>query len=196
MRSSPRLIAASSQSRTTEQWIKCHREGKQSRTDNCKLTKVYIFILSNPNENEPFEDQKSLNEYVPFGPRCEKTCLRWFANNKVTDQSLISAFVICLFESIIYKLMILAKFQFLGKLCSWAGWFGYDHFGNLEDRFSRVEAHFIQIFTVCKIKLILQKYNIWAVTCDFQQCGILTNVDSDKPVQSPFKLRNWMMFGQ
>ena len=23
----------------------------------------------------------------------------------------------------------------------------------------------------------------WAMTCDFQQCGILTSVDSDKPVQ-------------
>ena len=32
--------------------------------------------------------------------------------------------------------------------------------------------------------------NIWAVTCDFQQCGILTNVDSVEPVQLPFKLRN------
>ena len=31
---------------------------------------------------------------------------------------------------------------------------------------------------------------IGAVTCDFQQCGILTNVDSDEPVQPPFKLRN------
>ena len=25
---------------------------------------------------------------------------------------------------------------------------------------------------------------------DFQQCGILTSVDSDEPVQPPFKLRN------
>ena len=31
---------------------------------------------------------------------------------------------------------------------------------------------------------------IWAATCDFQQCGILTSVDSDEPVQTPFKLRN------
>ena len=31
---------------------------------------------------------------------------------------------------------------------------------------------------------------IWAVTCDFQQCGILTSVDSGKYVQPPFKLRN------
>ena len=28
------------------------------------------------------------------------------------------------------------------------------------------------------------------VTCDFQQCGILTSVDSDEPLQPPFKLRN------
>ena len=27
-------------------------------------------------------------------------------------------------------------------------------------------------------------------TCDFQQCGILTCVDSDESVQSPFKFRN------
>ena len=31
---------------------------------------------------------------------------------------------------------------------------------------------------------------VWAVTRDFQQCGILTSVDSDQPVQSPFKLRD------
>ena len=29
-----------------------------------------------------------------------------------------------------------------------------------------------------------------AVTYDFQQCGILTSVNSDEPVQPPFKLRN------
>ena len=28
------------------------------------------------------------------------------------------------------------------------------------------------------------------MTCDFQQCGILTSVDSYKPVQPPVKLRN------
>ena len=27
------------------------------------------------------------------------------------------------------------------------------------------------------------------MTCDFQQCGILTSVDSDEPVLPPFKLR-------
>ena len=29
-----------------------------------------------------------------------------------------------------------------------------------------------------------------AATCNFQHCGILTNVDSDEPVQPHFKLRN------
>ena len=28
------------------------------------------------------------------------------------------------------------------------------------------------------------------MTCDFQQCGILTSVDSDEPLQPPSKLRN------
>ena len=31
---------------------------------------------------------------------------------------------------------------------------------------------------------------IWAMTYDFQQCGILTSVDSDEPVQLPFKRRH------
>ena len=30
---------------------------------------------------------------------------------------------------------------------------------------------------------------IEAVTCDFQQCGILTSVHSEQPVQPPFRLR-------
>ena len=32
--------------------------------------------------------------------------------------------------------------------------------------------------------------NVLATTYDFQQCGILTSVDSDEHVQPPFKLRN------
>ena len=48
-------------------------------------------------------------DHLPFGPQREKTCLRGFANNKGADQpvhphSLISAFVIRLFESIISRL--------------------------------------------------------------------------------------------
>ena len=30
----------------------------------------------------------------------------------------------------------------------------------------------------------------WAATCDFQQCGILTWIDSNEPEHSPFKLRD------
>ena len=34
------------------------------------------------------------------------------------------------------------------------------------------------------------KYKVYcASSCDFQQCGILTRVDSYEPVQPPFKLR-------
>ena len=35
--------------------------------------------------------------------------------------------------------------------------------------------------------------HIWAMTCDFQQCGILIIVDSDKPVQPPF-IRAFYMY--
>ena len=35
---------------------------------------------------------------------------------------------------------------------------------------------------------------ISAVTCDFQQGGILTSVDSDGPVQPPSKIRNSKCF--
>ena len=37
------------------------------------------------------------------------------------------------------------------------------------------------------VRLHLNKY---AATCDFQQCGIFTSVDSDEPMRSPVKLRN------
>ena len=35
----------------------------------------------------------------------------------------------------------------------------------------------------------LNKIN-WVVTCDFQQCGIMTSIDSDEPVHPLFMLRN------
>ena len=35
-----------------------------------------------------------------------------------------------------------------------------------------------------------KKKTKWAVTCDFQQCGILTSVGSDEPMQPPLKLSN------
>ena len=36
----------------------------------------------------------------------------------------------------------------------------------------------------------MSQNRIWAVKFDFQQCGILTSVGSDEPVQPPFKPRN------
>ena len=36
----------------------------------------------------------------------------------------------------------------------------------------------------------LGRRDYWAVTCDFQQCGVLTWIHSDEPVQTPFKLSN------
>ena len=37
----------------------------------------------------------------------------------------------------------------------------------------------------------ISKYiHVWAVAWDFQQCGILTCVDSDEPLQPPSKLRH------
>ena len=50
--------------------------------------------------------------------------------------------------------------------------------------------------TTNEVCAVAHKENIWATACDFQQCGILTSVDSDEPVQPHFKLRNskWCSF--
>ena len=47
-----------------------------------------------------------------------------------------------------------------------------------------VEAH----LSWCNLSTVLKTMR--AVTCDFQQCGILTCVDSDEPAQPPVKLKN------
>ena len=44
----------------------------------------------------------------------------------------------------------------------------------------------VTIIIMCFIYLFL----IWATAWDFQQFDILTSVDSDEPVQLPYKLRN------
>ena len=44
--------------------------------------------------------------------------------------------------------------------------------------------------SMCIYTELTRVYNIRAMTCDFQKCGILTGVYSDEPVQPPFKLRN------
>ena len=40
------------------------------------------------------------------------------------------------------------------------------------------------------LEAIFHREYIWAATCDFQQCGILTWIDSDEHVLPPIKLRN------
>ena len=55
------------------------------------------------------EISRSFMINIKIGPRCDKTCLWGFANNKIADQpahppSLVSAFVIRVLESIISKL--------------------------------------------------------------------------------------------
>ena len=43
---------------------------------------------------------------------------------------------------------------------------------------------------VCLCNHLKPESSKWAATCDFEQCGIWISVDSDQPVQPPFKLRN------
>ena len=52
----------------------------------------------------------------------------------------------------------------------------------------------VQLWTLKQVSMTRNSQNdvcsIWAATCDYQQCGILTSVDSDESVQPPFKFRN------
>ena len=41
-----------------------------------------------------------------------------------------------------------------------------------------------------KTETASDREKIWALTCNFRQCGILTSVDSDEPIEPPIKLRN------
>ena len=43
---------------------------------------------------------------------------------------------------------------------------------------------------VCIMSIYVKLMQIWAITCDFKQYGILTSVVSDEPVHTPFKLRD------
>ena len=69
------------------------------------------------------------------------------ANNKGAVQhahprSLISAFVVRYLDITMFYLYLLnPKFKTLASLCSWAGRFESTLVANLEDRFSRDEAH-------------------------------------------------------
>ena len=46
-----------------------------------------------------------------------------------------------------------------------------------------------EVFFYVTYSVWVAGFFIWAMTCDFQQCGILLSVDSDEPLQPPFKLR-------
>ena len=64
---------------------------------------------------------KHITHYIIWAQR-EKTCLRGFAHNKDADQpshprSLISAIIICLYESIISRLAM-SDIQYAPRLCS------------------------------------------------------------------------------
>ena len=61
--------------------------------------------------------------------------------------------------------------------------------------FLKENRQILKLLTYCNVQLYKLSYfirlnPIRALTRDFQQCGILTSVDSDGPVQPPFKLRN------
>ena len=44
--------------------------------------------------------------------------------------------------------------------------------------------------SLCRYFFIAADRDKWVATCDFQQCGSLKSVDSDKPVQPRVKLRS------
>ena len=67
-----------------------------------------------------------------------------------------------------------------GPLSPSGSWYNY----NLEEQIHSNNGY-QRVLHVC----YPTRHN-WAVACYFQQCGILTSVDSDEPVQPPFKLRN------
>ena len=57
-----------------------------------------VLISRNPDKLKKAAIEIGLSFHILYGPRCEKTCLRRFANNKDADQpahpsSLISAFI-------------------------------------------------------------------------------------------------------
>ena len=53
-----------------------------------------------------------------------------------------------------------------------------------------VELSFENTHTYSIKSSFIDCHDNWAATRDFQQCGILTSVDSDEPLQPPMKFRN------
>ena len=61
---------------------------------------------------------------------------------------------------------------------------------------SKLHARHLTCVLILNVRVYLATFSvnsmpgIGAVICDFQQCGVLTSVDSDHPSQPPFKLKN------
>ena len=114
-----------------------------------KLAIILLLFCNKFNYVHVRQLYKSINIrfYCSYGPHREKTCLRWFANNKGADQPahlrrLISAFVVCVLENI--PKLATSKFSFF-KVVSEAeesrDWYESHFVRNPEDRFSRVKFH-------------------------------------------------------
>ena len=57
-----------------------------------------------------------------------------------------------------------------------------------------VAATNLKLFTIVLLKVTNTLVGIHLSRNNFKQCGILTSVDSDEPVQPPLKLRNSKWF--
>ena len=83
---------------------------------------------------------------------------------------------------------ILSTFIKLIKICvlsifEWPFYTGFTKQANWIMKF-----HELAVIENCSDTWMCESTFILVMTCDFQKCGILTSVDSDEPVQPPFKL--------
>ena len=84
----------------------------------------------------------------------------------------------------VIALSVEVEIYFLGSYKNQTGW------ASLFGDNGRSGIDTIKYHTWSRIQHGKVTKHIWVVTCDFQQCGVLTSEDSDEPVQIPFKLRN------
>ena len=110
--------------------------------------------------------RQSVNLYhVVYGPRWEKTCLQWFANNKDADQPAHrpdwSAPLSFVFWKVSSLSLLQAKFDFLASLCSWGDWLESRlsetaKTGFVASRFIYNVLHYYSIFVqlTCRIPVI------------------------------------------
>ena len=131
---------------------------------NCvKYTKLKSAIL---------HDWAMIRDFQQFG-MCDQQSLRSSCTYAQTDQSLC--------RSLIYSLTV--KLLTLTNRTS----FGVS---KLNRRLHRlVWVYTFQNTTLLESHVAAHMFLIWAVTREFQQCGILTSVDSDEPVQPTLKPR-------